>query len=111
MALSKAARAVVKLALMSGQRAPHLFQLRGEAAGEVVAVGLNRGFHLGSQVGDVVLVLRLFLFQQRHVGLDHGDALVHPRNLVVHVADVLLQNQLRIFRHGYEESEERAKHA
>ena len=111
MALSKAAWAVCELALVAGQRAAHLLQLHGEAAGEVVAAALNRGFHLGRQVVDLVLVAGLFLFQQSHVRLDHGDALVHARHLVVHVADVLLQNQFRILAHGDKEPDERTDHA
>ena len=105
MALSKAARAAVQLALIAGQRALDLLQLRGEAAGQVVAARLNGRFYFGGQVWPFILIFRLFLFQQRHVRLDHGDALVHARHLVVHVANVLLQDQFRVLRHRDEETD------
>src|SRR5437867_2080460 len=79
-----------------------------KAAREVVAPSLNRRPDLGRQIGDLRLILGLFLLEQGLVRLHHGDALVHPRNLIVHVADVLLQDQLRIFSYRDEESDERA---
>ena len=93
-----------QLALVAGQRALDLFELHGEAAGDVVAAGLDGGLHLGGEVGGFTLVAGLLLLQEGGVGLDHGDALVHTRHLVVHVADVLLENDLRIFTHGDKEA-------
>ena len=97
-----------QLSLRAGQGAAHLLELGGEAAGQVVAPALDSGTDLGRQVGDLGLVLGFFLFEQGLVGLHHGDALVHPRHLVIHVADILLQDQLGIFRHGDKKSDERA---
>src|SRR5437870_4044752 len=97
-----------QLTLRSRQSAAHLFQLYGVAAGDIVASGLDGRFDFGSQVGHIALVLGLFAFQQRLVRLDHGDALVHARHLVIHVANVLLEDQLRILGHGNEKSDERA---
>ena len=77
-------------------------------SGDVVAPGLYGRFDLRGQVGHIVLVLGLFFFKQRLIRLDHGDALVHARHLVIHVANVLLQDQLGILGYGNEKSDERA---
>ncbi len=88
-----------------------LLQLRGKVCRNVVAVGLDGRLDLGSQVGDIVLVFSFFTLKQRGVGFDHGDTLIHARHLVVHVADVLLEDQFRVFGYGNEETDERTDHS
>src|SRR5262249_694585 len=88
-----------------------LFQLRGKTSGDVVAISLDGRLHLGGEIGDVVLVLGLFALQQSDIGLYHGDALIHPWDLVIHVADVLLQDQLGILAYRDEKSYERPEHS
>ena len=96
-----------ELALISSQGAFGLLQLGGIGGGNVVAIGLNCGFHSGRQTAHRFLIFGLLFFQQRDVGLNHGDTLIHPRHLVVHVADILLENQLRVFRRRDEETNDR----
>ena len=45
----------LQLALRAGQRAPDLLELHGEAAGQVVAPGLDGGLHLGGEIGESLL--------------------------------------------------------
>src|SRR5215470_2059718 len=99
-----------QLPLSAGQRAFYLFQLRSKAASDIVAVGLNGCFHLGGEVADIVLVFGLFTLQQGDVGLDHGDTLIHARHLVIHVTNVLLQNEFRVLSHRNEKADERTYH-
>ena len=90
---------------MRASGALEFFEPRGESASQIVATGLDRGLDPRSQLGGVVLVLRFFFLEQRDIGLDHGDTVVHARYLVVHVANVLLENQLRILCDGDEKTD------
>src|SRR5438105_5303433 len=100
-----------QLLLVAVERRLHRLELRGIGGGDVVAIGLDGGLHLGGQLGDVVPVLLVLLIEQRDVRLHHGDRLVHLRDLVVQIADVLLEDQLGIFGRGDHPAEHRAKRA
>ena len=76
--------------------------MRREHAGQIVAPGLNRGLDLGCEIAQIAFVLRFFLLEQRHISFDHGDAFIHPRNLVVHVANILLKDDFGILGEGNE---------
>src|SRR5579864_6692269 len=97
-----------ELALRARQRAFGGLKLSGIVGGNIVTIRLNGGLHFCRKVGHVILVLCFLTLQQGLVGLDHGNAFIHARHLVIHVADVLLKDDLRIFRRGDEESNERA---
>src|SRR5438128_492718 len=100
-----------QLLLIAVERGLHRLELGRVGGGDVVAVGLDGGFHLGGQLDDVVPVLLVFLLEQRDVRLHHGDRLVHLRDLIVQVADVLFEDQLGIFGGGDHPAEHRAKRA
>ena len=93
----------LQLRLVAIQRALLRLELHRILAGEVLTVGLDGRLHLGGEPGDLHLVLGVLLLEQRQVRPDHGDRLVHLGDLIVHVPDVLLEDQLGVLHRADEE--------
>jgi len=99
---------VFELALEAFQVFLFLLQAHGLLLGKVVAVGVDGGLDLGGERLDGLLRAARLFFEHQDVGLDRGDVFVHLRHLVVELADVLLQDQARVFHRGDGAAEDRA---
>ncbi|EAU68173.1 conserved hypothetical protein [Stigmatella aurantiaca DW4/3-1] len=98
----------IELGLIAIERLLLHLQARGVLSRQVIAARLDGGLHLGGQLPHILLVLGVFLLQQRHVRPHHGDGLVHLRNLIVQVPHVLLEDEFRVLDGGDEEAREAA---
>src|SRR5256885_1559374 len=98
-----------QLLLVAQERRFHRLELRRVGGRDMVAPRLQRRLHLGGQLDGVVLVLLVLLLEQRDVRLHHRDRFVHLRDLIVQVANVLLEDELGILGGGYHPAEDRAK--
>ncbi|GBC83452.1 hypothetical protein HRbin10_02600 [bacterium HR10] len=89
-----------RLQLLAGALQSDLFLLQGadESRGEIIPSLLDGRANLGIEFGDLSLQGRDLFLQKLLRGHDLSDILVHLGELVAHVADDLLQDQLRVLR-------------